>query len=435
MRALRRSFVALSAFPLLAAFTAGGFGVATASIQHPAVVSENPVDWTPHLAPGGGVTRPLALAVSQLGDTMYVGGRFQAVQDAARTTTVPRQNLVAFSATGGTLNTTFTPDFDDDVFAVLAVGSSVYVGGQFDEVDGVPRPAIAKLDAQTGTLDPAFAPTLVTSNSRVSEIRLVNGRLIVGGTFGKNLAALNPATGADTGYINVPINGQVSGSTGKTEVYRFAVNPAGTRLVGVGNFTDVGGQIRQRAFMLDLNPGSAALSPWYYEPLNDACRSASPTRRAYLRDVDFSPDGSYFVFVSTGYITAQESQIGTHICDAAARFETAEPDPDEPTWINYTGGDTLHSVAVTGAAVYVQGHNRWLDNPQGADSAGPGAVSRRGIGAIHPTTGFALPWDPPKPASQGGQDFLATPTGLWVPSDSQNFNGEYHRGIAFVPLP
>jgi hypothetical protein len=56
-------------------------------------------------------------------------------------------------------------------------------------------------------------------------------------------------------------------------------------------------------------------------------------------------------------------QIGTSVCDAAARFEIADKAPTAPTWINYTGGDTLHSVEVTRAATYVQGHNRWLDNP------------------------------------------------------------------------
>ena len=96
--------------------------------------------------------------------------------------------------------------------------------------------------------------------------------------------------------------------------------------------------------------------------------------------MDFSPDGSYFVIVSTG------GPNGTNgICDAAARFETANVSSTvEPTWINWTGGDSLWSVAVTGAAVYVGGHQRWLDNPFGLDSAGPGAVSRPGIGAIDP---------------------------------------------------
>ena len=85
--------------------------------------------------------------------------------------------------------------------------------------------------------------------------------------------------------------------------------------------------------------------------------------------------------------------------------------------------------------MYVQGHNRWLDNPEGANTAGPGAVSRPGIGAINPKTGMARAWNPVKPAAQGGQDFLVTKAGLWVVSDSKRFHGEYHHGIAFVPLP
>ncbi len=53
------------------------------------------------------------------------------------------------------------------------------------------------------------------------------------------------------------------------------------------------------------------------------------------------------------------------LCDSVSRFETNNLDPTAPTWINYSGGDSLKSVAVTGAAVYVQGHSRWLNNPYG----------------------------------------------------------------------
>ncbi len=111
------------------------------------------------------------------------------------------------------------------------------------------------------------------------------------------------------------------------------------------------------------------------------------------------------------------------------------PAPAKPTWINYTGGDTLHSVAVSGAAVYVQGHQRWLDNPQGADSAGAGAVDRPGIGAIDPATGLALPWNPGKTRAVGGKDMLLTTSGLWVGSDGKYFGGESRPRIAFAPLP
>ncbi len=94
----------------------------------------------------------------------------------------------------------------------------------------------------------------------------------------------------------------------------------------------------------------------------------------------------------------------------------------------------MHSVAATGAAVYVQGHNRWLDNPYGRNSAGEGAVERPGGGAIDPVSGKALPWNPVKRAVVGGYDFLATRAGLWVASDGKYFHGEYHYGIAFCPL-
>jgi hypothetical protein len=225
----------------------------------------------------------------------------------------------------------------------------------------VSRPTIAKLDARTGAVDPDFQPAM--RGGRVSEIRLVDGRLLVGGTFRQKLIALNPITGRNTGYLDVPIDGRLDLTTSKTEVYRFAVDPAGSRLIGVGNFTTVGGENRKRAFMLNLGADRAVLSPWYYAPLDKKCRSNTPTRQPYLDDVDFSPNASYFVFGATGYVPATDAEIGTAVCDAVARFETDVLAPVKPTWINYTGGDTIHSVAATGAAVYVQGHFRWLDNP------------------------------------------------------------------------
>ena len=68
--------------------------------------------------------------------------------------------------------------------------------------------------------------------------------------------------------------------------------------------------------------------------------------------------------------------------------------------------------------MYVQGHFRWLNNPEGRDSEGTGAVKRRGLDALDPVNGQALAWNPDKPAQQGGFAFLATATGLWVGSDS-----------------
>jgi hypothetical protein len=56
---------------------------------------------------------------------VFVGGKFAAVEDATRTSTVTRDNLVAFSATSGDISSTFKPSVDGMVFAVRAIGDSV----------------------------------------------------------------------------------------------------------------------------------------------------------------------------------------------------------------------------------------------------------------------------------------------------------------------
>ena len=421
----RRAIAILGASSLLLGGAVFGSAPASASIAQPNVVSEDPANWTPNVIDGGGVDHTSVDAFAQLGTVMFAGGNYRLVQSGG--TTFNRTNLMSFDATTGAMNS-FAPTFDGAVFALLATGSSLYVGGYFSNVNGVARRGIVKLDAATGAVDTAFNAGL---RGPVQEIRLVNGRLLVGGKFPQKLLALNPTTGGDTGYIKISITGSVASNAGATDVYRFAVNPQGTRLVAIGNFTSVGGESRSRAFMLDLGATSATLSSWYYQPLMNACRASRIP--AYLRDVDFSPDGGYFVVVASGFVPFSGG-VGRDLCDSAARFETNILSPIRPTWINYSGGDTFHSVAATGAAVYVQGHFRALDNPNGTDGPLPGSSPREGIGAIDPVTGKALPWDPGKTRAIGGKDFLATPNGLWVGSDGRLFNGEVRDNIAFLPL-
>jgi hypothetical protein len=402
-------------------------GPATGSIAQSHVVSENPANFTPMVIDGGGVNHTQTLALFQIGSTMFAGGIFALVQNSAQTQTLNRSNVFSFNATTGAINS-FAPSVDGAVWGITGTGSSVYIAGTFKNVNGVARRGVAKLDAATGAVDTAVKANL---KGNVSEIRLVGNRLIIGGKFGKHLAALNPTTGADTGYITTDIEGTVASNAGPTDVYRFAVNAAGSKLVAIGNFTSVDGRSQRRAFMLDLGTSSATLNAWYYTPLANSCRAS--TLPAYLRDVDFSPDGSYFVIVATGYIPFSGG-VGRDICDAAARFETNIANPFRPTWINYSGGDTFQSVAATGAAVYVQGHFRALDNPNGTDGPLPGSSPREGIGAIDPVGGKALPWNPGKTRAIGGKDFLATSAGLWVASDGARIGGELHDNIALMPL-
>ena len=185
--------------------------------------------------------------------------------------------------------------------------------------------------------------------------------------------------------------------------------------------------------MADLTGGQATLDDWYYPRFASNCSSTHTRRIAYLHGIDFSPDGTYFAVVATGQIP-RSGDLDETVCDGIGRFNMNND--DAPAWINYTGGDSVWSVSVTGAAVYAQGHFQWLDNRCGFASRPCGnAVRRLGIGAISPTTGRALPWAPAKPAAIGGRTLVATPAGLWVGSDSVSFGGEPRRGIAFAPLP
>ncbi len=401
----------------------GPVGMAAAStIAHATVVSANPADWTPNVNDGA------VYKVLEVGSTIYAGGSFTEVKKSG--ISFARKNLFSFSNVNGKL-TTFAPTFDGAIWALATDGTSLFVGGEFKNVNGVARRGLAKFNLATGALDTSFNAGL--SYGKVTEVAYLNGRLIIAGTFPKRLLAVNPTSGVDTGYMNLSISGSITPDAGSTQVYRFSINAAGTKLVGVGNFTSVSGQQRALALMVDLGTTSATLNPWNYKPLAtvNPCRTTSVPD--YLRDVDFAPDGSYFVIVAGG-ATADADKIGTALCDGASRFETTVTNPSKPTWINYTGGDTLHSVAVTGAAVYVQGHNRWLNNANGANSKGAGAVDRVGIGAIDPTTGLALSWNPGKDRGVGGKDFLVTSSGLWVASDTSMIAGETRKRLAFLSL-
>ena len=434
------------------------------SITHPSVVLENPSNDTARLVPDAAVARPYANAVGQSGNRMFVGGRFETVLDGSGSPQLARQNFMIFDADTGAVAD--SPAMDSVVWAIEPytgadpadpADDAVFVGGEFTDVDGVPHRRLVKLDAATGAVDPDFNPTI--GGGQVKDLHMYNGAagpmlFAAGSVPTKPLMALDPETGANTGYFNnVNINTPIPNAFGSLSVNNVAISPAGTELVGVGNFSKVGAAARKRVFRLNLGATTPTLSPWYYKPFAEDCNVTTARRLAYATDVDYSPDGTWFVISATGHVSAPRDANKT-VCDGVARFETDGPNnPFRPTWINYTGGDTIWSVATSGAAAYVQGHFQHLDvkGRLFGENLNDDAVDRLGVGAVDPgeyttdasthvtTTvragGKALDWDPAKPATQGGKQLLVTDAGLWVASDSKRFAGEPRYGIAFAPLP
>lgn len=399
-------------------------GAAQTSVTHPVVVNANPVDTTPHVLDGQ------TEAVLDLGTRVLVGGKFTQVKRWSKPEVFTRPNLFAYSKAKGEVDTTFTPALNGKVTALLqAPDGNVFVAGQFKNVGGVIGSSyLIKINPVTGAVVSAFAPSI---NGMVYDIHLANGKLYVGGTFTKvrnlvrtNFAVLDPTTGK----ANTTDVAFVGAAAGTTRVMRFDATPDGRKLVVIGNFTKVGGLTRQNAAVLDLTAaGGASVNGW----TTDLYRYGlcSSTYDTYVFDVDVSPDGSWFVIVTTG------GPRGTAtLCDTAARWEMNVNGPATTTWRNYTGGDSLTSVAITGPAVYVAGHQRWANNPQGADTAGPGALARQGIAALDPTTGKALTWNPGR--DRGLRAFRLVPTaeGLYVLSDSQKFAGEFHPRLTYLTV-
>jgi hypothetical protein len=416
---MRRRLFAVAA---VAAATLAGVVPAVAQVAQPAVVSADPVDWTPHVLDG------TAHAIAVVGDTVVVGGSFSAVASADGFQ-YRRDYLLAFGASDGTLRR-FAPRLDGPVYA-LAAGpdGTVYAGGAFRTVNGIAQRGLTRLSLATGARVTGF-----TANVNWGDVRALaaSGRwLYAGGTFSAvnrvpriGLARLDAASGAvDTGF-----DAALAGATAeqRVRVEDFALAPGGQRLVVAGAFARAAGAARVQVALLDTSGPRAVAVNWYTDTYRDTCDAGYET---YLRGVDFAPDGSYFVVVTTGNASGP-----TRPCDTAARFDVAGVGPHSPAWVNHTGGNTLLSVAVTGTAVYVGGHQQWLDNPQGNKTAGPGAVSRPGIGAIDPRTGRALPWNPTRSRGVGVRAFLATAGGLWVGSDTDRLGNEYHGRIGMFPL-
>ena len=179
----------------------------------------------------------------------------------------------------------------------------------------------------------------------------------------------------------------------------------------------VNGQPRAQAALIDLSTSPASLANWQTDRYVHPCFSNAFV--TYMRDVDFSPDGSYFVIVATG-----GPNVGT-LCDTAARWNTnATGSALEPAWVDVSGGDTLSAVAITGSVVYVGGHQRWMNNYYGSDFAGPGTVDRPGIAALDPINGMPFSWNPGRDRGKAVYGFLATNDGLWVGSDTDRIGGE-----------
>lgn len=384
-------------------------------------VGEDPVDWTPNVIDGD------VRAMVVIGGTVVVGGDFTTVKESDDDRSLERWFIFSFSlGTGKVLD--FAPWLDGPVSS-LAPGpdGTVFVGGSFTRVGDREQPGITQVDLDTGRPTATFRSGIDSGDVR--SVEASGGWVYIGGSFSMvggvrraGVARLSIRDGQVDPGFDAALSAQ---ELGRVKVEDLAISPGGDRLVVIGAITRSGNDYRVQVAMFDLNGPRPSLADWWTETYNINCRAGFNT---YVRGVAFSPAGDYLVIVTTGRETGSDMP-----CDTAARFETYAEGEAVPTWINHTGGDSLYSVAIDDSAVYVGGHQRWMDNPLGDESAGPGAVARSGLAAIDPATGLATAWNPSHSRGVGVRALVLSDHGLLIGSDTDEVGHEYHGRLGLLP--
>ncbi|SHJ16935.1 PKD domain-containing protein [Actinomyces denticolens] len=203
-----------------------------------------------------------ALALSDDGRTLYVGGEFNKVNDEWHSA------MAAFdiSASTGTLISSFRPMFQTTVRAVDVHGDTVYAGGAFKTVNGVQRLKAAAVSASTGeTL--SWAPRAGDNNSQVWSLQVSpdGSKVALGGSFTTLNGSSNPGYGlalvsaSDGRLLSTPVNSEVRNAGVRGAITDLKTD--GTSLYGTGYSTSSGLANLEGSFKADWNGNMTWVEP------------------------------------------------------------------------------------------------------------------------------------------------------------------------------
>lgn len=308
-------------------------------------------DWTPSVAYTSeeGAAQIGALAVDAQGD-VYVGGNFDQIDGQSR------GFLAKISGSGsGALDASWNPTADDYVDALLLDGSgSIYAGGYFTEIGGVSRNYLARMSAAgAGDVDAVWDPSADYYVYTIS--RDAQGAVYVGGDFStvggqprSYAAKLSPdgAGDADPDWDPAP----------DLTVFSLVPDNQGSVFVG-GWFFSIGGESRGGLAKLDAH--GVADPTW-----NPA---TSPLGAAVM---GMALDGDAL------YVGGQFDELGGIPIDSLAKLSTSgagNPDPNFNPGVNGgpNGSEGLLHLTVGNGVLYASGGFTTI-----------GGESRHGIAAL-----------------------------------------------------
>lgn len=386
--------------------------------------------------------------IEVVGNRVFIAGTFTSIQNQAsgNTTTYQQPSLASYNLTTGLVDATFRPVFGGNggVDAVEASpdGTRLYVGGNFNAVNGVTRRGIAQLNMNTGAPVAGF---VADANAKVFELAVTNSKVYAGGRFTavnnqvrKGLVAVDGTSGdVVSGFVN-DITGGI-GTNGDLTVQRLKLTHDESKLLVVHTGRQINGQTRYGVGLIDTR--SHQLLPWRSTIWEENLQYVGGIQRIYGADI--APNDDYFV------VTSGSGGDRPPLNDTVIAFPIDGGANVQPLWISRLF-DSVYSVAITEVAIYVGGHFAWNESPTAPDpwpglddvgygtgqglsgyALGDAVVNREHMGALNPADGKALEWNPGSNSYEGNKAMEATPRGLFTGGDATTQGGYNIGRVAF----
>lgn len=293
-----------------------------------------------------------AIAPSEDGETVYVGGEFTQMNGEAH------GHLAALEASDGSVVEAWVPSSNYRILSLAVAGSTVYAAGEFSQVNSEERRGVVALEAEgSGALLP-WNPDVIGGS--VASVVVSGSNVVVGGFFNgangvarKNLAAIDLSTGEATSWAP-EANG---------EVVSMALTEDGKIAYVGGVFTQVNGESRSR--FASIRTEDAGLTAWAPDPNGTPDAIVVDGSRLYL--------GGGF-----GYIE------GVNTWERLAAFEIEGEGATVVSAWRPKPNNSVEALAVDGEKLYVSGYFTQIGGSEHHDVA----VLDKGTGVADET------WDP-----------------------------------------
>ena len=392
-------------------------------------------------------------SLARVGNRLFMGGFFDGLYD--HTTAPPGTRyekdvkfLAELDARTGkpasdwTFTTNAAPDASVAAMVVAPDQKHLYIGGRFTKAGGGESRRIARLDLETGLLDPTFKPAFIDQNIHSIALNSDGSRIFIGGNFlevgGKkvpSVAALNYDGSVVEGW-NPPPNygGSFVGQAGdpvqaaQGAVDALIVTGDDRYLMVGGDFLHLGtrpedDKQNQKSGLVALNVSDGALAPW------------KPHNNRPVFDLELSYDKKMVLSAQGG---------------AGGALVAHLPDQEERVFQKHVDGDAL-TLAVTDKRIYMGGH--WdvqVEDPEEPClrkvpvkcHTAPSATLHRHLVAFHPNGDLDKEWTAQTDTSEGPNVLIAGPDGLYLAGNFFNTlndhylnggKGTWHPGFALFP--